>query len=221
MVDPLIVFRQVETLTSDLIGISLCNDQNFPLMETMTGGITRISFANTNNLSIVLKNVPYSTVYHKLRQDKAYNLRMIDGALIQMMYRFQNNTIVAHRLAFFPSPDLLEFQNNAEIYGEDDIYADVVMKNIVTTPIRFDFDLSDNAVVEIHHPSSHLTIGQYTNCRIPVSAPVTPFNFINFILRNFYNTAHRKFSSDLTHFTDRFLDTITLAERNILHIHFA
>lgn len=218
MTSPADIFKQVQTLTADLIGISLCNNQNFPSMEISPTGQTEVSFANTNNLSIVLKNRPYAEIYHELNRDSAYNLRMVDGALIQMMYRFKNNEIVAHRLAFFPSPDLLEFQNNAEIYEEDDIYADIIMKNIVSTPIRFDFDSSEEVFKEIHHPRSHLTLGQYLNCRIPVAAPITPFFFLDFILRNFYNTAHRKFCAELTKFDQSFHQTITDNECALLHL---
>lgn len=101
----------------------------------------------------------------------SYNMRMLDGALIHMMYRFRNNQLEAHRLAFFPSPFLGEFQNNPEIYLEDEIYAEVIMRNIVPFPLRFDFDCREEVVVEMYHPKSHLTLGQYQNCRIPVSSP--------------------------------------------------
>ncbi len=218
MASPADVYKQVQTLTADLVGISLCNNQNYPSMESYPGGYVKISFANTDNLSVVLKNRPYAEIYHELNRDNAYNLRMVDGALIQMMYRFQDGEIVAHRLAFFPSPDLLEFQNNAEIYELDEIYADIVMKNIVAAPLRFDFDSSDDVFQEIHHPRSHLTIGQYLNCRIPVSSPITPFAFLDFILRSFYNTAHRRFCTELTAFGERFSRSITINECAILYI---
>ena len=57
-----------------------------------------------NDLSIVLKNISYSDLYDELEQTQTYNLKMIDGALIQMMYRFNHEIIETHRLAFFPSP---------------------------------------------------------------------------------------------------------------------
>ena len=140
-------------------------------------------------------------------------MRMLDGALIHMMYRFKNNQLEAHRLAFFPSPFLEEFQNNPEIYIEDEIYAEVTMRNIVPFPLRFDFDCREEVAVDIEHPKSHLTLGQYQNCRIPVSAALTPHHFIEFILRNFYNTAYRKYSNQLSTFSDRFETSITEREK--------
>ena len=62
---------------------------------------------------------------------------MLDGALIQMTYEFSDKKLRRHRLAFFPSPHLEEFQNNPDIYLDDEIYADVVAKNIVSFPVRF------------------------------------------------------------------------------------
>ncbi|WP_443029068.1 DUF2290 domain-containing protein [Spirulina sp. CS-785/01] len=96
------------------------------------------------------------------------------------------------------------------------IYADILEKNISPVPIRFDDD-PDN-FEEIEHPQCHLTLGQFKNCRIPVSAPLTPSVFIAFILRNFYNTAFKKFTQDLNFKFSLFAETITNNEKKILHI---
>ena len=131
-----------------------------------------------------------------------YNIKMIDGALIQMQYRFNGNSIESHRLAFFPSPNLDIFQNDPDIYFEDEIYSDILDDRIVTVPLRFDFDDSEDqngnkVAIPVIHPISHLTIGQYKNCRIPVSSAITPYQFIEFIIRNFYNTAFELYSDKL------------------------
>ena len=39
-----------------------------------------------------------------LLADRLYNIRMLDGALLQMCYRFQRDVVIEHRLGFFPSP---------------------------------------------------------------------------------------------------------------------
>lgn len=69
---------------------------------------------------------------------------------------------------------------------------------------------------------SHLTIGQYKNCRIPVVRPLTPSQFITFILRNFYHTAYNKYCQKLTQYNFSFDATITKSEQkssrsNALH----
>lgn len=212
------IYEQVKTITADLIGLSLCNEQKFPSLTSWAGGMSEVSFSGADKLSIVLKNTPYQLIYRELDITQTYNIKMVDGALIQLMYRFHNDRLISHRLAYFPSPDLLEFQNHSDVYETDDIYAEVVMKNLVAFPLRFDYDASEKVFEELHHPRSHLTLGQYKNCRIPVSAPVTPFKFMDFVLRSFYNTSHRKFCVSMTNFEDRFDGTITPIEMGVLHI---
>lgn len=210
--------HQVERLTSDLIGLSLCNHQNFPSVRNLGGGITVLDIGKRSCSSLVLKNVPYHEVYSELERTHTYNLRMIDGALVQLMYRFNNDDLVAHRLAFFPSPFLEEFQNNPEIYLEDELFAEVIMRNIVPFPLRFDFESSDEIHQEVQHPKTHLTLGQYKNCRIPVSAPLTPYHFVSFILRNFYNTAYEKYCEGISSFPDVFNETMVGPEKRIVHM---
>lgn len=217
MVAPAQIYKQISTITADLIGLSLCDHQNFPTLTQISGKQTEISFSGAANLGVVLKNVSYEVIYEELKRNQSYNFKMIDGALIQIMYKFIDGEIAAHRLAFFPSPNLLEYQNNPEIYELDEIYAEVIMKNVVTLPIRFDFDVSNDIFIELHHPKSHLTLGQYSNCRIPVSGPITPWGFMDFILRNFYNTAHRRFCGEMSKFEDVFGSTISKIENEVMH----
>ncbi len=208
-----LVLHQINDVTSKLIGASLCEEQNFPSEKD---GVIYIS--GSHDQSIALRNLPYSDIYATLEQGKNFNIKMMDGALIQLMYNFDKSdgTLKKYRLAFFPSPSLEEFQNNSDIYELDEIYADVVSKNIVSTPIRFDYDPKNHIITE--HPKSHMTIGQYKNCRIPMALPLTPNMFIDFILRNFYNTAHKKFTDKLAfNLQESFDECIHDDERQILH----
>nr|VFJ55890.1 MAG: hypothetical protein BECKDK2373C_GA0170839_105028 [Candidatus Kentron sp. DK] len=210
--------RQIAKLTTDLVGLSLCGDQNFPTLRDLGHGLREIDIGGESDIARALKNIPYRDIYAELERTRSYNLRMLDGALIHMGYRFRGNHIETHRLAFFPSPFLEEFQNNPDIYLEDEIYADVIMRNIVPFPLRFDFDSREEVFVEVEHPKSHLTLGQYQNCRIPVSAPLTPYHFIGFILRNFYNTAYRKYSAKLSAFAHCFDVSIASREMDLLYV---
>jgi hypothetical protein len=206
------IVRQINDITSKLIEVNLSVQQHFPSLKD-----ENIYIAGNHDLSTALKNIPYQDIYTVLDKENNYNIKMIDGALIQLMYSFSGDELIKYRLAFFPSPNLDEFQNNSEIYETDDIYADVIDKNIVTSPIRFDYDPKNH--ISLEHPKSHLTIGQYKNCRIPIFAPITPNMFIDFILRNFYNTAHTKFS-EILNFDKKvlFQHCIDNDEKNVLHI---
>jgi hypothetical protein len=204
--------QQINSITSKLIEVGLSVEQNFPSIKNNS-----VYISGNKDLSIALKNISYQEIYSELDKEKNYNIKMIDGALIQFMYTFDGDELKKYRLAFFPSPTLKEFQNNSEIYEIDEIYADIINKNIVTTPIRFDYDPNNHISVE--HPKSHLTIGQYKNCRIPMIIPITPNIFMDFILRNFYNTAHNKFSTTLNF--DKiilFNNCINDDEQKILHV---
>lgn len=215
MPTPKDIYNQINKLTEDLIKFCLCEDQNFPSMKGLHNDITEIGITNSDN-SIFLKNIPYAEMYQEVLNQKAYNIKMIDGALLTLLYRFKNNEIVAHRLSYFPAPDLVAFQNEPEIYMEDEIYSDILDKRIVTVPLRFDFDNNVKTYRPIEHPISHLTLGQYKNCRIPVSSALTPYQFISFITVNFYHTAHNK--SHLSPYKEKFEDSIFPEEREFIHI---
>jgi hypothetical protein len=107
-------FREISQITSDLIEVGLCVDQNFPALRDRPGAVREVGFGPTETLSQTLRNVPYSTAYEALKASRAYNVRFIDGGLLHLLYRFAHDELSHHRLAFFPSPDLLEFQNSAD-----------------------------------------------------------------------------------------------------------
>ena len=211
---PLQTLRQINDLMSSLVGLSLSNEQNFPATHGATDAAFSITVSNAESMSIALKNVAYREVYSELEKARCFNLKMLDGALIAFRYRFQSGVICEHSLSYFPSPDLEHFQNDPELYLEDEVYADIIARNIVPFPVRFDFSDDVAKFVDVHHPYSHLTLGQYENCRIPVCSPLSPFAFGGFILRNFYNTAFRKYSE----FAPELALTITANEQKIPHL---
>lgn len=135
-----------------------------------------------------------------------------------MSYTFTDGDLTGGRLAFLPSPDLSEYQNDPEIYEQDMMFAEAVDRRVVTVPIRFDFDSRADVVVDVHHPKSHLTVGQYRNCRIAATSALTPGVFVEFILRSFYNTAAREHTAGLPLRGHRFDATITTAEAQQVHI---
>ena len=210
---------EISHITSKLVQVGLCADQNWPSVRTANhaeGQISIIGIDDVDSLSFALKNVEYRETYEELKRHRCYNFSMIDGGLVLLLYRFQNKTLISHTLGFWPSPDLLDFQNNPDIYQEDVLYSEVIEKNIVASPLRIDFDPKN--FEEYHHPRTHLTIGQYKNCRIPVSAPFTPYQFMNLILRAFYNTAFKSYCSKLTPKATNFDGCITPLEQSLPHL---
>jgi hypothetical protein len=216
-VKPKETLKQINELTLALVGLSLANEQNFPTTKGKFSAAFEISVSSAEGMSVALKNVAYRDIYGELERARCFNVKMIDGALVSLRYRFQDGEVSEHALSYFPSPDLEQFQNEPEIYLEDEVFAEVVARNIVPFPIRFDFSNDENKFEEIHHPYSHLTLGQYKNCRIPVCSPLGPLAFGGFIIRNFYNTAFRRYSAAFPTSQLRFARTITAKERKIPH----
>ena len=210
--------RQINELTQALVGLSLSNEQNFPATHGNPNTVFEITVSNASGISVALKNVAYRDIYGELAKARCFNIKMLDGALVSLYYRFQDRVIAEHSLSYFPSPDLEDFQNEPDLYLEDEIYADVVAKNIVPFPVRFDYSNDPAKFVDVNHPYSHLTLGQYKNCRIPVCSPLGPLAFVGFVLRNFYNTAFQKYSEKIPVSTLAFPKTITVNERKIPHI---
>lgn len=209
------ILIQINKILQDLISCSLVVDQTFPSFRRGPEGVEYVDFGECD-ISIVLdENKSYHEIYDALHEKKNYTCKLVDGALIQLMYVFKKHEISKHRLAFFSSPYLKKFQNEPNYYDEDLMFSDMLQKNIVAFPIRFDFDAANKCGEKIPHPASHLTLGQYKNCRIPVSSPLTPSQFFNFILRNFYNTAFNKNSAKIHFSNSGFHDTITVEEKKI------
>lgn len=211
------IYDQINKLTIELIESGLCDAQNFPAMKNYSGNVIEISVKSEES-SIFLKSIPYSDMFNNLNQKNSFNIKMLDGALLTFQYRFVNDKIVAHRLSYLPAPDLDAFQSQPELYLEDVIYADVVDKRVVSVPIRFDYDSDESVFEPVQHPISHLTLGQYKNCRIPVSGALTPFQFILFVINNFYHTAFEKYSENFTVFKDCFEESIFDEERELIHL---
>lgn len=217
MLNPSAIYSQIQQLTVELIETGLCEAQNFPSIVSSPGNVKEVGITHADN-SLFLKNISYSEMHRELSKNRFYNIKLIDGALLSMLYRFKDEKLLAHRLAYFPSPDLEAFQNEPELYLEDEVYIDVLDRRIVTVPLRFDYDSSKETSKPIIHPKSHLTIGQYKNCRIPVSAPLTPYQFVSFIMLNFYHTAQQKFEKKFTVFKESFERSIFDEEVELLHV---
>ncbi|MCG8573362.1 MAG: DUF2290 domain-containing protein [Flavobacteriales bacterium] len=183
-VDKLLV-KQIQSLTTKLIESSFQIEYNW--VSSKNGIIT---WDNCRDISFSLKKLPYADMYGECLKERAFNLMLLDGALIQLMYECKNDKIIKHRLAFYPNPDVERYQDDPENFEHNhfgnELFSEVYEKRAIVFPIRFDFDADEKKYKEHDHTYSHLTLGNYTNCRIPVSKPITPNRFLLFILRNFY-----------------------------------
>jgi len=77
---------------------------------------------------------------------------------------------------------------------------------------------SDERHRVLEHPKCHHTLGDWPECRIPVSAPVPPAIFVDFLLRSFYDTRSTRWSERLPREGMRFEPSIHDRERGVLHV---
>lgn len=212
------IVQSIDRVISDLMKMGLCDQQNYCSSVKLNGGLyTSVEITGRPSLTDAMKNSRYEEIFNTIKENKAFHCRMLDDSVIQMLYLFEGEKLISHRLSFLPSPYTPTHEEYAEIYQNDDFYGEVMSEMLVKFPIRFDYSDDDTIHKVPDHPKSHLTLGQYKNCRIPVNAPLTPKKFINFILRNFYHVtkAHEDFRFVCS---SGFPDSIHNDERAIPHL---
>lgn len=203
-------------LLSSLIERGVADDQNFPVLRRLSDETWEVSFDGAEHVSIAMGDIDYRDLHRELGEKRSYSVKLIDGGLLQLLYLFKNGSLVKHRLAFYPSPSLRSFQDDPDAYMRDELFIDIVSRRIVPFPVRFDYDVE--AARDVDHPICHLTLGDVMGCRIPVSAPLSPRWFIDFILRNFYQTEKHDFVRTLPAHSVTFAACLTKNEGALMHM---
>ncbi|MEN4931243.1 DUF2290 domain-containing protein [Erwinia billingiae] len=209
------VCASISNITSYLIRLGFSENQNYPRIVE-DNEKRYVNYAGFSDISRALRNIEYSEIYNFLDESNQFNIKLIDGALIHLLYTFnRRGDFIKQRLCYFPAPNYESFQNEPELYlDESNIYADVISKSILPVPVRIDFAPEDSE--DGVHPVAHMTLGQYKNCRIPVSSPLCPVTFMKFVLSSFYNTAFYEFNFEMQGFI--YPSTIKEVERRMLHV---
>lgn len=211
------VRRQIEDLIERLITASVSVKQFFPAVRPAEND--SIVIGRKPSTSIALRDVPYDDVYRDLDLNEAYDVKLVDGGLLSFQYRFdQFGRLLQHRLSYFPNPVLPTVDEAPALYEDDELYAEVIARRLVRFPIRFDYAPGQKS--ELPHPASHLTLGQYENCRIPVLGPLSPNSFGLFIIRNFYCRVYirHKNTFDRSPHRLRRIETISDSEKRMTHL---
>ena len=79
-----------------LVETGLAADQQFAFRRPRRGGIEEVTFDNAEVVGLALKGMAYEYVYSYFRRSRVYNVRMLDGALVQMMYAFDSDAVRSH-----------------------------------------------------------------------------------------------------------------------------
>lgn len=216
---PEAVRARINEIVLYLVETGLAADQQFAFRRTGRGGIEEVTFDNAKDVGLALKKMAYEDVYGRFRRSRVYNVRMLDGALVQMMYAFESDAVVSHRLAFLPAVQSERFQRSPETYMSDEQFGHGVERVVVSAlPIRFDYHSADARHRPVLHPKSHLTLGESPECRIPVSAAVSPHWFMDFVLRNFYDSPGHRYADELPRDDGGFDRCIDPRERQVVHV---
>jgi len=137
-VTPKNIDTSIKNLTASLIGKGICTDSNFSFERDVGKGV-EVTFTGAENISFSLKNIAYMEIYKELNNKRSFNMKFIDGSLLQMMYFFKEGYLLQHRLAFYPSPELPSFQDEEDSYMQDELFVDIIHRKIIPFPLRFDF----------------------------------------------------------------------------------
>lgn len=211
------VRRQLEDLIGRLIASSVAVKQFYPKVKAEPGG--SILIGRPTSSAIAMRDVDYGDIYRELDTNEAYDIKLVDGGLLIFQYQFDRaDTLLKHRLAYFPCPTLPTVDESPSLYEEDELFGDIMARSLVRFPIRFDY--APDQYRDVVHPASHMTLGQYENCRIPVAGPLGPYAFGIFIVRNFYCRAYtrNKNKFDRSSSSLKRTETISQAERRVLHL---
>ena len=210
------VRQQLRDVYSRLILTNLSVKQFHPKEQLLPGG--GVSIGSLPLGSISLRDISYEQIYTEIETKDGYHIKLPDGGLLIFQYTFDGvGALTKHRLCYFPSFVLPTVDEAPHLYENDELYGDVILKKLVRFPIRFDYD--PGAHKDVVHPKSHLTLGQYENCRIPIDGAVSPNAFVMFLLRNFYSNSYRKRKNTLDKKSHHIptMSTLTIEERRIAH----
>lgn len=213
---PSAVRSQFNELLERLIAASLSVKQFWPTERTVGNG--ELIIGGIGGTSVALRDIPYEEVYRELELNEAYHAKLVDGGLLQLQYTFAGTVLLKQRLAYFPSPLLPTVDDAPELYEEDELYGDILARQLVRFPVRFDYAPDDR--VDVLHPAAHLTLGQYASCRIPVTGPLGPVSFGMFIVRNFYSRSYLRHKNKFDRKPSYIEKMETISANEKLHTHF-
>ncbi len=143
----------------------------------------RITWGNSSSNGELFRG-DFATVaeYKAWLEDGVFSALLFDGALLQLSFDLKGETIVGHRLAYYPCPYNLDLDlaRSEPLLDVIDLYANEMPR--LRTPLRFDYDPDAS---KPGHPASHLTLSSH-DCRWAIRGPLSLGHFIQFVFRHFY-----------------------------------
>jgi hypothetical protein len=144
------------------------------------------------------------------------NALLYDGSFLQISYIFENNQVIEHRLCYYPCPfdldsDLLVSEPVLDVV---ECYMNKSKYIRIRTPIRFDYR---KKMPYVGHSESHVHLNK-DDCRCPLVGPIDIWDFVKFIIYNFYSDRFQQiFGKNLQKDRWSYDHTITEDERQLIH----
>jgi hypothetical protein len=171
--DKLYIFKEWRSLYQELPKHHLFNLIGFP----KTGDAP-----NTIGYSLPhVKESNYNDIFSTVLKDKLYSVLFMDGSIITMYYRFDNqDNIHSANLHFLPNPNI-----DSEDSDILNIFSAYTQSDILSKYVRIDFD--DNGYEKFFHGYVHLHSTLNKNGpRFSLDSWLSPLQFIEFILITVY-----------------------------------
>ena len=207
------IVKEINSTIDKLLDLDLLIDYNQAIVSN-----NKICWSNKTCMINYMKLENLYSFYKECVKSREYNFLFYDGSFIQIYYEFDKKVLSKHRLMYFNfsvlENDFFEKDNSIidqleefEKMEDGEQFLNIKLFKDFGF-IRFDYDR--DAFEENIHPYSHCTINK-EKARIPVKAPLSPIEFINFILKHYYA---KKIDIKKTIF---FHDTICDSEKELLY----
>lgn len=180
--------------------------------------INHLSWSHHTHLSYLFSEHFSIKQYIELLKKRDFTLLLRDGAAIQIEYKIEKNTVLKHRLCYFPSPinyqDIDLYEMSLEEYLQCLSAKELISEAKLVTPIRFDYDCNFQ---DDKHANSHLTLNK-NSFRLPVYGPIDMAKFFKFIIRYFYEEYF--FKIELWDGVVQYINTNTLSSPDMHEFYF-
>lgn len=142
-----------------------------------------------------ISKMVYSKQYEDIIEFRQFSFLLKDSSAIQAYYQYDDKGLKKIRLAYYPHPQTVNInQEEIETYLDealtDALEAHYILlhelmgQNISvsnSTHLRFDFDRDVTS-----HSTNHMQIDGIQELRVPLQHVVTPFHFLDFIVRHVF-----------------------------------
>jgi hypothetical protein len=183
------IVKEINYIIDKLLEVNLLIDYNLAIISN-----NKICWSSKTCMIDYMKLENLYNFYKECVKSKEYNFLFHDGSFIQIYYEFDKKVLQKHRLMYFnfsvlenelfekESPIIEQLEEFEKMEDSEQFLNIKLFKDFGF--IRFDYD--KNAFEENIHPYSHCTINK-EKVRIPVQSPLSPLEFINFILKHYYD----------------------------------